>query len=155
MMICFIFFFFKQKTAYEMRISDWSSDVCSSDLSTSTSSAQTGLGSGADLRLDALNQCLDRLCQPRVALRQSLRVVRRQQYVDAVIDVRPFGMMVHLLRDDRDARHESERLGEIPEPESPRDRIAFGLVRPVREAGEQRGARRLIEFLDHRFFSRW
>src|SRR3546814_510559 len=31
------FFFFKQKTAYEMRISDWSSDVCSSDL------AETGL----------------------------------------------------------------------------------------------------------------
>src|SRR3546814_7642096 len=30
-MIC-VFFFFKQKTAYEMRISDWSSDVCSSDL---------------------------------------------------------------------------------------------------------------------------
>src|SRR3546814_3914591 len=28
------FFFFKQKTAYEMRISDWSSDVCSSDLRT-------------------------------------------------------------------------------------------------------------------------
>src|SRR3546814_5568919 len=28
----FGFFFFKQKTAYEMRISDWSSDVCSSDL---------------------------------------------------------------------------------------------------------------------------
>src|SRR3546814_4770180 len=30
--ICFYIFFFKQKTAYEMRISDWSSDVCSSDL---------------------------------------------------------------------------------------------------------------------------
>src|SRR3546814_7565856 len=31
--LCFIrFFFFKQKTAYDMRISDWSSDVCSSDL---------------------------------------------------------------------------------------------------------------------------
>src|SRR3546814_1217064 len=29
---CFLLFFFKQKTAYEMRISDWSSDVCSSDL---------------------------------------------------------------------------------------------------------------------------
>src|SRR3546814_5782326 len=28
----FLVFFFKQKTAYEMRISDWSSDVCSSDL---------------------------------------------------------------------------------------------------------------------------
>src|SRR3546814_9733805 len=33
-MLCYLylFFFFKQKTAYEMRISDWSSDVCSSDL---------------------------------------------------------------------------------------------------------------------------
>src|SRR3546814_4372512 len=31
--MCCVFFFFKQKTAYEMRISDWSSDVCSSDLS--------------------------------------------------------------------------------------------------------------------------
>src|SRR3546814_11365768 len=30
--VLFLFFFFKQKTAYEMRISDWSSDVCSSDL---------------------------------------------------------------------------------------------------------------------------
>src|SRR3546814_8781948 len=31
-MVCCFLFFFKQKTAYEMRISDWSSDVCSSDL---------------------------------------------------------------------------------------------------------------------------
>src|SRR3546814_3969546 len=31
-MFFWFFFFFKQKTAYEMRISDWSSDVCSSDL---------------------------------------------------------------------------------------------------------------------------
>src|SRR3546814_5316798 len=30
--VVFSFFFFKQKTAYDMRISDWSSDVCSSDL---------------------------------------------------------------------------------------------------------------------------
>src|SRR3546814_19512438 len=37
--VCWCFFFFKQKTAYEMRISDWSSDVCSSDLS-------AGLGAG-------------------------------------------------------------------------------------------------------------
>src|SRR3546814_7788849 len=36
------FFFFKQKTAYEMRISDWSSDVCSSDLG-----AVKGVGRGA------------------------------------------------------------------------------------------------------------
>src|SRR3546814_1288007 len=37
------FFFFKQKTAYEMRISDWSSDVCSSDLRRETRrSARSG-----------------------------------------------------------------------------------------------------------------
>src|SRR3546814_7275322 len=36
-MVCYLFFFFfKQKTAYEMRISDWSSDVCSSDLAGSS-----------------------------------------------------------------------------------------------------------------------
>src|SRR3546814_2619259 len=39
-------FFFKQKTAYEMRISDWSSDVCSSDLV------------GLDQRLNALGEAL-------------------------------------------------------------------------------------------------
>src|SRR3546814_4200118 len=33
LMFDIVYFFFKQKTAYEMRISDWSSDVCSSDLS--------------------------------------------------------------------------------------------------------------------------
>src|SRR3546814_10427880 len=60
------FFFFKQKTAYEMRISDWSSDVCSSDLpfflkpkkknGASTSSARTDLGGDADLTLAALGE---------------------------------------------------------------------------------------------------
>src|SRR3546814_5713686 len=38
------FFFFKQMTAYEMRISDWSSDVCSSDLDVTCRSAATGVG---------------------------------------------------------------------------------------------------------------
>src|SRR3546814_2961479 len=46
---CF-FFFFKQKTAYEMRISDWSSDVCSSDLS----SSMIARNRAADGRGDAL-----------------------------------------------------------------------------------------------------
>src|SRR3546814_13497402 len=44
-MCYFFFFFFKQKTAYEMRISDWSSDVCSSDLPYRHST----IGSMADL----------------------------------------------------------------------------------------------------------
>src|SRR3546814_6198327 len=37
-----LFFFFKQKTAYEMRISDWSSDVCSSDLGIARRYAREG-----------------------------------------------------------------------------------------------------------------
>src|SRR3546814_8801348 len=44
------FFFFKQKTAYEMRISDWSSDVCSSDLCTEG----CGLHASFDARLRAV-----------------------------------------------------------------------------------------------------
>src|SRR3546814_1774943 len=55
----FCFFFFKQKTAYEMRISDWSSDVCSSDLNPGdlifTGTNHQGLGplqDGDDVRLE-------------------------------------------------------------------------------------------------------
>src|SRR3546814_12456981 len=42
------FFFFKQKTAYEVRISDWSSDVCSSDLRGITSAAKLGVVGGSN-----------------------------------------------------------------------------------------------------------
>src|SRR3546814_1330886 len=71
-----MFFFFKQKTAYEMRISDWSSDVCSSDLMFENAKKQApciifideidavgrqrgaGLGGGNDEREQTLNQLL-------------------------------------------------------------------------------------------------
>src|SRR3546814_8768906 len=50
-MSIYVFVFFKQKTAYEMRISDWSSDVCSSDLipltKLSTADASAALSPGA------------------------------------------------------------------------------------------------------------
>src|SRR3546814_20874437 len=49
---CF-FFFFKQKTAYEMRISDWSSDVCSSDL-------QGAVGIAVVIFIDVLRFEVDR-----------------------------------------------------------------------------------------------
>src|SRR3546814_2970223 len=42
----FLIFFFKQKTAYEMRISDWSSDVCSSDLVTTPASIAAAIEMG-------------------------------------------------------------------------------------------------------------
>src|SRR3546814_2834226 len=50
-----LFFFFKQKTAYEMRISDWSSDVCSSDLAAPTPSPSAqgaGPAAGPELQID-------------------------------------------------------------------------------------------------------
>src|SRR3546814_861249 len=55
------FFFFKQKTAYEMRISDWSSDVCSSDL-----------GPFQD-RLSASTSVSGRACIPRWVRKQRVR----------------------------------------------------------------------------------
>src|SRR3546814_13567160 len=42
-------FFFKQKTAYEVRISDWSSDVCSADLARATSSAMSCCSRAAEM----------------------------------------------------------------------------------------------------------
>src|SRR3546814_7936089 len=60
MLLVFIFFF-KQKTAYELRISDWSSDVCSSDLHrelTAPTDAQVaGEGYGIAVDLDGLLGC--------------------------------------------------------------------------------------------------
>src|SRR3546814_5329127 len=51
--VLFVFFFFKQKTAYEMRISDWSSDVCSSDLLDALYTRMTGYSeSGNAMHLD-------------------------------------------------------------------------------------------------------
>src|SRR3546814_4864099 len=46
----FVFFVFKQKTAYEMRISDWSSDVCSSDLFDGGDGCGDRLGQRGDLK---------------------------------------------------------------------------------------------------------
>src|SRR3546814_2046452 len=70
MFFSLVFFFFKQKTAYEMRISDWSSDVCSSDLSEKVrrrllESLQAGLRAApaADLAWIALRRMLDAVSQ--------------------------------------------------------------------------------------------
>src|SRR3546814_10151756 len=54
-MFCVLFFFFKQKTAYEMRISDWSSDVCSSDLPPARRQ-DTAASSDAETRFECLPQ---------------------------------------------------------------------------------------------------
>src|SRR3546814_1388911 len=53
---CYIVFFFKQKTAYEMRISDWNSDVCSSDLARAATGARTGASASAAGRASRLRR---------------------------------------------------------------------------------------------------
>src|SRR3546814_4516546 len=71
-----LFFFFKQKTAYEMRISDWSSDVCSSDLQGRQRALERGGGGGLRARADGPGRpaghcglqigrasCRERVCQ--------------------------------------------------------------------------------------------
>src|SRR3546814_4858418 len=55
-MICLSFFFFKQKTAYEMRISDWSSDVCSSDLAALENPDEAGADAALFLHAMAARQ---------------------------------------------------------------------------------------------------
>src|SRR3546814_14188200 len=54
-----LFFFFKQKTAYEVRISDWSSDVCSSDLNT-TFRGPADLSAGPFLLRDRQSSALSK-----------------------------------------------------------------------------------------------
>src|SRR3546814_8170740 len=61
--VCNCFFFFKQKTAYEMRISDWSSDVCSSDLG-EVLGLDGERGRAADARRTLENGGLDALRLP-------------------------------------------------------------------------------------------
>src|SRR3546814_1323396 len=53
MLLFCVFFFFKQKTSYEMRISDWSSDVCSSDLIADFAERVVSLLDAAQVPLDA------------------------------------------------------------------------------------------------------
>src|SRR3546814_4797220 len=59
------FFFFKQKTAYEMRISDWSSDVCSSDLVAQlvgvVAIGRRGTGAGVAGHAEALHRSFDQV----------------------------------------------------------------------------------------------
>src|SRR3546814_7057172 len=56
------FFFFKQKTAYEMRISDWSSDVCSSDLIEPRQPAHQKSGSSGSFRVAAPQSAAQAVC---------------------------------------------------------------------------------------------
>src|SRR3546814_3269933 len=79
--VCY-FFFFKQKTAYEMRISDWSSDVCSSDLvsgnsgRSARSSSQVNSDGVGKRRLAAMPRfCASQACSQRRRVGCGIRIV--------------------------------------------------------------------------------
>src|SRR3546814_7112020 len=82
-----MFFFFKQKTAYEMRISDWSSDVCSSDLKHSKSRAES---SGPACR----GQCCGGHFGP---LSYRFRPMLPAIFLTVVVDLIGFGLILPLL----------------------------------------------------------
>src|SRR3546814_4125530 len=98
-------FFSKQKTAYEMRISDWSSDVCSSDLRAGRAAGDTACGSNRDPtthreRRASADSCADRSPSPQ------LRRTRDQAGRDARTD--------DTEAEKRKARqHEAHRLADL------------------------------------------
>src|SRR3546814_6420194 len=97
------FFLFKQKTAYEMRISDWSSDVCSSDLSDKPTSlrisplqgreGEPGLPKTKRPRKSA-GACVSNIFRPRLTRRSALGNRR-----DRLIDQCLVGLGVMLVGD--------------------------------------------------------
>src|SRR3546814_17040193 len=94
-----LFFFFKQKTAYEMRISDWSSDVCSSDLIDGPLffALVTGEDDVAELlgppRVNPADAAQEILFNP-----EPRREARGTPYADAVPLEPTSGRMEHILR---------------------------------------------------------
>src|SRR3546814_8726064 len=76
----FFFFFFKQKTAYEMRISDWSSDVCSSDLQDLAAIEQVHQPTGGgDQHIDAFIERLDLITHLHTADQQRHLEIRSEE----------------------------------------------------------------------------
>src|SRR3546814_3124959 len=99
-------FFFKQRTAYEMRISDWSSDVCSSDLD--PRSALHRLGDVA-LARDAIAVVFQRRLERRVDAiarnRRAYGLEHRREAVEHAVRRPP------VARDRRDPRSEERSVG--------------------------------------------
>src|SRR3546814_11081793 len=107
----FFFFFFKQKTAYEMRISDWSSDVCSSDLRLAVIQrldAEVRLGA-VDVRRQQRNAEALQLLAEHVQLVGVAHVVghRRGEELDRIVGLQVGGM----VGDQGIARSEERRVG--------------------------------------------
>src|SRR3546814_20669124 len=110
------FFFFKQKTAYEMRISDWSSDVCSSDLL-----GRSGLSSGSialhdqgvPLRLAGLGtRRLATLALQKSAIREGA-ILLVDEIEHGLEPHRLIGAIAHLKADPVKATNEHKHLSQV------------------------------------------
>src|SRR3546814_13209028 len=99
-MFCF-FFFFKQKTAYEMRISDWSSDVCSSDL----------INLGEERYLDIIGAKTAALFA--AACRIAAVVAEREEAAETALDAygRNLGIAFQLVDDAIDYVSDADTMG--------------------------------------------
>src|SRR3546814_2107005 len=91
MYVCVYVFFFKQKTAYEMRISDWSSDVCSSDLRL-RGGGEVELGDARKEQEDDMGRAVGHADGPSLAWITQARGSHRSRF--------PMGL--HLQRQSRD-----------------------------------------------------
>src|SRR3546814_17900925 len=86
-----VFFFFKQKTAYEMRISDWSSDVCSSDLKAPCSANVSMMSSESDsARPRASRKDVEKKMSRKG---QDVNIALRRAYESAVDETIPQSML--------------------------------------------------------------
>src|SRR3546814_3331533 len=105
-----MFFFFKQKTAYEMRISDWSSDVCSSDL---PPHAPAGVPGWSELASSIASVCWMAVMSPGNALDRVVylkdRALEESRRVAAYGKARD---LVRELGDDEIVRRHGERSEE-------------------------------------------
>src|SRR3546814_20598330 len=114
------FFFFKQKTAYEMRISDWSSDVCSSDLDAEIRTFQSG-DRIANLRIAVTEKWKDKQSGERKERTEWVAIVLRAGLVDVAEKYLRKGSQVYVsgsltnrtwqARDGND-RYSNKHMGE-------------------------------------------
>src|SRR3546814_19991935 len=108
------FFFFKQKTAYEMRISDWSSDVCSSDLGPGEIERDAAAFApardprehiaGAEADIEDAPRALDDTTRPDPVEKAQRRSRRQRQRVKP----RPVGEHARLTESGSDSRRDRE-----------------------------------------------
>src|SRR3546814_7750896 len=105
----FCFFFFKQKTAYEMRISDWSSDVCSSDLSGLAEKVISADQAQYEIVARATEHVVDAdTTIQRVSVRTAVEPILTRSAVESVLPVATEQNVIAFLKENRD---ESRHLG--------------------------------------------